>query len=76
VAHVTILQQRVGKHLAQRRRQAERDARLDAVQQTAFEDLQERQVGFADGLKEPVFFQKFRVFGMAHVRQVRVQDDC
>ena len=73
--HVAILQQRVGEHLAERRRQPQRDARPHAVHHAAFEDLQERQVGFADGFKEPVFFEEFRVFRMTHERQVRVQDD-
>ena len=39
----------------------------------AFHHLDERDVGFGDGLKEPVFLQKLLVLRVPHKRQVRVQ---
>src|SRR5205823_14413286 len=41
----------------------------------AVEDLEQGQVGLGDGLVEPVLLEELRVFRMAHVREVRVQDD-
>ena len=68
-------QQRVEQHRAERRRERQREARVDAVAPPAFQTLDERDVGFGDGLEEPAFLQKFFVFRMAHKRQVRVQDE-
>ena len=40
-----------------------------------FHDLQQRHVGFGDGLEEPAFLQKLFVLRMPHERQVRVEDE-
>ena len=72
---VTPAQQRVEQHGAERRRKRKRQAGVDAVALPALQHLDERDVGFGDGLKQPAFLQKFFVFRMAHKRQVRVQDD-
>ena len=72
---VTVLQQRVQQHRAQRRRKRHRQARLHAVALPAFHHLDQRDVSFGDGLEEPVFLQKLLVFRMADERQVRVQDE-
>ena len=70
---VAVAQQRVAQHGAQRRRKGQRQGRGHAVAPPAFHDLEQRNVGFGDGLKQPAFFQEFFVFRMAHKRQVRVQ---
>src|SRR5215213_8197834 len=38
--------------------------------------MQQGYIRLAYGFIEPLFFQEFRVFGMAHERKVRVQDDA
>ena len=73
--HVTVLQQRVEQHRAERRREGEREARVHAVALPAFHDLDQRDVGFGDGFEQPVFLQKFFVLRMPHKRQMRVQDE-
>ena len=75
VALVTVLQQRIEQHGAKRGRERERQARVHAVAQPAVHDLNQRDVGFGDGFKEPVFLQKLVVFRMAHKRQMRVEDE-
>ena len=72
---VTLAQQRVEQHRAQGRRERKRQARVHAVAPPAFQRLQQRQVGFGDGFKQPGFLQEFFVLGMPHKRQVRVQDE-
>ena len=72
---VTLAQQRIEQHRAKRRRKRERQPRVNAVALPAFQNLDERDVGFGDGLEEPVFLQKLFVFRMAHERQMRVQDE-
>ncbi len=72
---VALLEQRIEQHRTERRRKRERERRGHAITPPAFEDLQERDVGFRDGLEQPVFLQKFFVFRMAHKRQVRVQNE-
>ena len=72
---VTVLQQRIEQHRAQRRRERERQPRVHAVAQPAVHDLDQRDVGFGDGFEEPVFLQKFFVLRMAHERQMRVEDE-
>ena len=75
---VTVLQQRIQQHRAQRRRKRQRQARLHAVAQPAVHHLNQRNVGFGDGLEEPVFLQEFFVLRMpderADARGGRVRD--
>ena len=66
---VALLQQRIEQHGAERGRERERQARRHAVVPPALQVLEQRQIGFRDGLEEPALFQKFLVFGMAHERQ-------
>ena len=49
-------------------------APIDAVALEAVEDFQQRDVGFGDGLVEPILFEEVVVLGMADERQVGVQD--
>ena len=70
---IALLQQRVGEHLAERRSERHRYAEVHAVAHQAVEDADQRYVGLADGLEEPVFFEEAVVFGVADEGQVRVQ---
>ena len=71
---VTPAQERVEQHGAQRGRKRERQGRVHAVMPPAVENLEQRNIGFGDGFKEPAFLKKFLMFRVAHERQVRVQD--
>ena len=41
----------------------------------AFQELQQRHVGFRDGLEQPVLFQELLVLRVPDKRQVRVEDE-
>src|SRR5438105_4599367 len=41
----------------------------------AFQNQQQRNIGFGDGLEKPVLFQKFFVLRVPHKRQVRVKNE-
>ena len=75
VAHVAVLQQRIGEHRRQRRRDRHGHSPIDAVALQALEDVQQRNVRLGDGLVQPVLFEEVLVLGMAHKRQVCVQDE-
>ena len=48
---VTVLQERVPQHRAERWREREREARVQAIPMPAFQELQQGHVGFRDGLE-------------------------
>ena len=75
VTLVAPAQHRIKEHGAQCRRQGQGHVRRDAVPFPTFQNLDDRQVGFRDGFKQPGFLQKFFVLGMAHIGQVRVEND-
>ena len=75
VARVTILQERIEEHGAERGREREREAGIHAIALPALQDLQEGDVGLGDGFKEPVFLQEFFVFRMADEGKVGVEDE-
>jgi len=74
VPAVARAQQRIVQHRRQRRGDRHGDGEGDAVVAQAEERLQQRDVGLGDGFEQPVLFQKVVVLGVAHERQVRVQD--
>ncbi len=75
IPHVTLLQERVQKHIRQRRGHRHRQAEIHAVPQHAVHHLNERHVSLRDRLVEPVFLEEFLMLRMAHKRQVGVQND-
>ena len=68
-------EQLVAQHSDQGRRQRQGDPEGDPVVDAAIEHLQQRKVGLGDRLVEPILLEEFRVFRVAHVREMRVQDD-
>jgi hypothetical protein len=74
VAFVSFDQQGVAQHGQERGRERERQAEADAVADEPVEHVGQRHVRLGDGLEEPALFVEVGMFGMAHVRQVRVQD--
>ena len=74
VLGVALLEQVVGQHRDQRRRQRHRHAEGNAIGDQPLEDLQQRQIGAGDGLEEPALLHDRRVLGVANEGQVRVKD--
>ncbi|GEM_PF-1197403 len=74
VALAAILQKRVLQHRAERGRQRQRQARGQPIPPPALQKPQQREIGFRDGLEQPVFLQELRVLRVPDERQVRMQD--
>ena len=75
VPRVTVLQQRIEQHRAERRREREREPGVHAVALPALHRPEQRQIGFGDGLEQPVLLEKLLVLRMPDERQVRVKDE-
>ena len=71
---VTVLQERVPQHRAEGWGEREREAGVQAIPVPALQELQQRHVGFRDGLEEPVLFQELLMLWVPDKRQVRVED--
>ena len=69
------LQERIAEHRAQGRGQREGDFRGNLVRDHAAQDFQQRDVALSNGLEEPVLFKKLLVLGMAHPRQMGVEEE-
>ena len=76
MARVTVLQQRIGEHLAERRRDIHREARLSTGLVQRLKNENQRKIDLGDRLVKPVFFKKFRIFRMPDKRQVSVEDQA
>ncbi len=72
---VALFQKIIGEHADERRRHGHGSPRAHAVGQKALEKLNERQVRAGDGLVEPLLFHHRRIFGVPHVRKVRVEHE-
>ena len=75
VARVALLQEVVGEHRDERRRERDGAAVGNAVGDEALEHLHERQVRAGDPLVEPLLLHHRRVLGMSDERQVGVEDE-
>jgi hypothetical protein len=74
VLRVANLQQVVGQHRDERRRQRHRAAEGDVIAHQPVEHLEQRQVRARDGLVQPLLFHDRRVLGVTDEREVSVQD--
>ena len=74
VLGVAELEQIVGEHRDERRRQRHRAPIRDVIVDQALEHLQQRQVRARDGLVQPLLLHHRRIFGVAHEGEVRVQN--
>ena len=72
---VPVLEEVVGQHGEERRRERHGHAVGNVVGEEPLEDLKERQVGAGDGLVEPVLLHHGRIFRVTDEGQVRVQDE-
>src|SRR4051812_45305488 len=75
VPQITLLQQWIEQHRTKGGGQRQGQARVHSVPQPAVHRLNQRDVGFRDGFKQPVFFEKLFVLGMSDERQVCVKDE-
>ena len=73
--HVTLAQKLVLQHRAKRRRNRHRELERDGVAHQPLHHLQQRNIGFGDGFKEPGFLEKTFVLGMTNKRKMRVEDE-
>jgi len=75
IAPATLLQQRVAAHGTQRGRHRQGDAHGQPIAAPGFHDLQQGQIRFGDGLKEPVLLQAPLQLRVTDKRQMGVQQD-
>ena len=73
MTRATFAQKRVVEHGHKRRRERNGNTRPAGSAFATVEHAQQRQVTFAHGLEEPALLEKFRLLGVTHKRQVRVQ---
>ena len=71
---VTFAEQGVQQHGAERRREGQGQAGFQQVALPAVEHVDQRQVGFRDGFKQPALLEKFLMFRVPYKRQVRMED--
>ena len=74
MTEIALLEQRIGEHGDEGRRQAHGEAEIHAVVHQSVEYVDKRNVGLGDRLVQPVFFEKPVVLGVAHIRQMAVQN--
>ena len=75
MAQVSLLEQLVAEHRAERRRERHREPEGDAFVRQPAHHAQERQIGFGDGFEEPVFLEKILVLRMPDEWQMRVEEE-
>ena len=74
-ADVAVLEEFVAQHGGQRRRDRHGEAEVAVVVDEAVHHVDERNVGFRDGLVEPVFFEELVVFRMPNEGEMGVEDE-
>ena len=72
---IPILKQGVRHHGKERWCQGHRDPEIHAVPRQPIKGFNQRNIGLGERLVKPLLFQKTRVFRVADIGQVRVQDD-
>ena len=75
MAQVSLLEQLVAQHRAERRSERHREPEGDALVRQSPHHAQQRQVGFGDGFEEPIFLEKILVLRMPDERQMRVEEE-
>lgn len=75
VAQVSLLEQLVAQHRAERGSEGNREFEGDAVVHQPAQHAQERQVGLGDGLEEPILLEKILVLRMPDEREMGVEKE-
>ncbi len=74
-ADIAVLQKLVAQHRGQRRRDRHGQPEIAAVVEQSVHHVDERNVGFRDGLIQPVFLEKLVVLGMPDEGEMRVEEE-
>ena len=72
VSDVTLAQQLVLKHCAERRRNRHREFKRHQIVDESLHHVQQRDVRFGDRLKQPIFLEELLVLRMTNERKMRV----
>ena len=72
VSDVTLAQQLVLKHCAERRRNRHREFERHKIVDESLHHAQQRDVRFGDRLKQPLFLEEMLVLRMTNERKMRV----
>ena len=72
VSDVTLAQQLVLKHCAERRRNGHREFERHTIADESLHHAQQRDVRFSDRLKQPLFFEEMLVLRMTNEREMSV----
>ena len=75
MSHVTVAQQRVLKHGAERRCNRHREFELHSIVDESLHHAQQWDVRFGDRLEEPLFLEEMLVLRMANERKMSVKND-
>ena len=71
---VAVLKKWISEHGAEGRGHGHGQTEVDAVTDEALHHIKEGEIGFGNGLVEPVLFKKLGVFGVANEGEVGVKD--
>jgi hypothetical protein len=71
---VALLEEGIEEHGAESGGESEGERGADVIAEPAFEDVDEGEIGFGDGLEQPAFFEETFVFGVSNEREVGVED--
>ena len=72
---VPLEEQRVAHHAQERRGDRQRHPEVDVVPPHRLEGVEQRDVGLGHRLEEPLLLEEVLVLGMAHERQVGMEDE-
>ena len=76
VLNVAFLEERIGEHFAQGRREAHGQTESNAVVGEASHHAKQRNIGLGHGFVEPILFEEIWVFWVANKGKMRMQDDA
>jgi len=71
---ITILKEGVAQHRTEGRGHRHGEPEVDPVADESFHHVEQGEIGFRDGLIQPVFLEKFRIFRVADKRKMGVQN--
>ena len=75
VLDVTLAQQLILKHSAERRRNRQREFKPHGIVDESLHHPQQRDVRFGDRLKQPLFLEKMLVLRMTNEREMSVKNE-
>ena len=76
VALVAFAQKLILEHRTESGRERNCEPAVNAVDDPAINDVDQRDVGFGDRFVEPILLQKSLMLRMAHIREMAMKDEC